>query len=206
MAANRVMAQAFLLLMAALLRFSYAAVYKVGGSAGWTTIGNIDYKQWAATKTFKLGDIIGEFLLLSLVCVRFPIAVLVFEYNAQFHNVMRVTHPMYKACNTSAPLATFTTGNDSISITTKGHHFFFCGVPGHCQSGQKVDINVLRMSETAPASAPSEPTTAATSVPSASVPSPSASTAISPKGSRGSFGKLCFAMAGLVILVSSGLH
>ncbi|KAJ6430032.1 hypothetical protein OIU84_021445 [Salix udensis] len=61
----------------------------------------------------------------------------VFEYNAQFHNVMRVTHAMYKACNTSAPLATYTTGNDSITIKTRGHHFFFCGVPGHCQAGQK---------------------------------------------------------------------
>ncbi|GMI69953.1 hypothetical protein like AT5G26330 [Hibiscus trionum] len=173
------MAQAYLILMASLLQFSHASVYKVGDSAGWTTIGNIDYKQWAATKTFKLGDII------------------IFEYNAQFHNVMRVTHSMYKACNTSAPLATYTTGNDSINITTKGHHFFFCGVPGHCQAGQKVDINVLRMSETAPASAPSGPTTAI-SVPSASVPSPSASTAISLKASKGSFSKLCLAMAAFV--------
>ncbi|KAE8694859.1 Stellacyanin [Hibiscus syriacus] len=183
MASKRVMAQASLLLMVAFLRFSHAAVYKVGDSAGWTTIGNIDYKQWAATKTFKLGDII------------------IFEYNAQFHNVMRVTHPMYRACNTSAPLATYTTGNDSINISTKGHHFFFCGVPGHCQAGQKVDINVLRISETAPASAPSEPTTA-TSVPSVSVPSPSASTAISLKASRGSFAKLCLAMVGFVVFLS----
>lgn len=36
-----------------------AAVYKVGDSAGWTTIGNVDYKKWAATKTFSLSDVIG---------------------------------------------------------------------------------------------------------------------------------------------------
>ncbi|KAJ0093188.1 hypothetical protein Patl1_25396 [Pistacia atlantica] len=41
-----------------LLKVSNAAVYKVGDSGGWTTIGNIDYKQWAATKTFQLGDTI----------------------------------------------------------------------------------------------------------------------------------------------------
>ena len=45
----------------AVVHVSNAAVYKVGDSAGWTTIGNIDYKQWAATKTFKVGDIIRKF-------------------------------------------------------------------------------------------------------------------------------------------------
>ncbi|KAL6971481.1 hypothetical protein U1Q18_031158 [Sarracenia purpurea var. burkii] len=41
---------------------SIAAVYKVGDSAGWTTIGNVDYKQWAALKTFQVGDIIRFYL------------------------------------------------------------------------------------------------------------------------------------------------
>uniref|UniRef100_A0A803Q2B7 Phytocyanin domain-containing protein n=2 Tax=Cannabis sativa TaxID=3483 RepID=A0A803Q2B7_CANSA len=108
------------------LKLSMAAVYKVGDSSGWTTIGNVDYKLWSATKNFQVGDIIK------------------FEYNAQFHNVMRVTHAMYKTCNASLPLETYTTGNDSITITTQGHHFYMCGVPGHCQGGQKVDINVPR--------------------------------------------------------------
>ncbi|KAK3184534.1 hypothetical protein Dsin_031820 [Dipteronia sinensis] len=39
-------------------QISSAAVYKVGDSAGWTTIGNVDYKMWAATKDFQVGDII----------------------------------------------------------------------------------------------------------------------------------------------------
>ncbi|KAH1089421.1 hypothetical protein J1N35_016678 [Gossypium stocksii] len=167
----------------ALLQFSHAAVYKVGDSAGWTSIGNLDYKQWSATKTFQVGDIIR------------------FEYNAQFHNVMRVTHPMYKACNASAPLATYTTGNDTINITTKGHHYFICGAPGHCQAGQKVDINVLRTSETAPTTAP-EGSTAA-SVPFASSPAPSPSSGISLRASKGSLiTRLCLAMAGFAVFVS----
>lgn len=37
-----------------------ASVYKVGDTAGWTTIGNVDYKQWAALKNFKLGDVIRK--------------------------------------------------------------------------------------------------------------------------------------------------
>ncbi|KAK4434018.1 Mavicyanin [Sesamum alatum] len=134
------------------------AVHKVGDSSGWTTIGNVDYRQWAAAKTFQLGDII------------------VFEYNPQFHNVMQVTHAEYKACNASSPIATHTTGNDSITINTHGHHFFVCGVPGHCQAGQKVDINVLR----SPSPAPSPSGPLPSPVPGFTLPAPSPSNAASP--------------------------
>lgn len=103
-----------------------------------------------------------------------------FEYNPQFHNVMRVTHSMYRACNASAPLATYTTGNDSITITRKGHHYFFCGVPGHCQAGQKVDINVLRTTATAPTPSAFPPP----SVPATKAPGPSSSTAASLRDSN----------------------
>ena len=65
--AERFVAQALLVVMAALLQLCHAAVYKVGDSAGWTTIGNIDYKQWAATKTFQVGDIIRKFPLSSAI-------------------------------------------------------------------------------------------------------------------------------------------
>ncbi|XP_007034708.2 PREDICTED: mavicyanin [Theobroma cacao] len=184
--AERVVAQALLLVMAASLQLSHAAVYKVGDSGGWTSIGNIDFKQWAATKTFQVGDIIH------------------FEYNAQYHNVMRVTHPMYRACNATAPLATYTTGNDTITITTKGHHYFLCGVPGHCQAGQKVDINVLRISETAPTPSPSG-LSPPPSFPSVGIPAPSPSKATSLKASKGSFSKLGLAMAAFAVFVS-GFH
>nr|GMD88320.1 mavicyanin-like [Ipomoea batatas] len=132
---------------------SMGAVYKVGDAAGWTTIGNVDYKLWSATKTFQVGDVI------------------VFEYNPQFHNVMQVTHPMYQTCNASSPIATHTTGNDSITINTHGHHFFLCGVPGHCQNGQKLDINVLRAAVVS-SSSPTQSPTASTTAP-APAPSPS---------------------------------
>lgn len=94
----------------------------------------------------------------------------VFEYNPQFHNVMQVIHAEFKACNATSPISTHTTGNDSITINTHGHHFFLCGVPGHCQTGQKVDINVLR----APSVGPSPPRRPSP-VPVATVPAPSPS-------------------------------
>ncbi|XP_004496752.1 mavicyanin-like [Cicer arietinum] len=163
------------------MQISYAAVYKVGDSSGWTTLGNIDYKKWSATKNFQIGDTI------------------IFVYSAQFHNVMRVTHPMYKSCNASSPIATFTTGNDSIKITNHGHHFFFCGVPGHCQAGQKVDINVLKVSEAASAPNPSSSALAspATVPASINVPAPSPSNAAKLKfiGLKRVFGVIIMGLA-----------
>ncbi|EEF45378.1 mavicyanin [Ricinus communis] len=185
-----------LLTVMALFQAINGTVYKVGDAGGWTSIGNLDYKQWAATKTFKVGDVI------------------VFKYNSQFHNVMRVTHAMYKACNASAPLATYTTGNDSITIKNRGHHYFFCGVPGHCQGGQKVDINVPRSDEelsptpSASASASASTSTptsssAATSppVPAAKVPGPSPNGAVSFKLLNSPFGSLALAMPLFIIFL-----
>ena len=96
-----------------------------------------------------------------------------FEYSSQFHNVMRVTHAMYRSCNASVPLETFSTGNDSYTVKTKGHHFFMCGVPGHCQAGQKVDINVPRnLTSIAPS-----PSALASPTVSAAAPTPSTAAA-----------------------------
>lgn len=53
---------AVVLVVMAALKVSHAAVHKVGDSAGWTTIGGVDYKKWAASKTFHVGDVISEFL------------------------------------------------------------------------------------------------------------------------------------------------
>ncbi|KAJ6431407.1 hypothetical protein OIU84_018815 [Salix udensis] len=52
-------AVALLTAMTLMLELIHAAVYKVGDSAGWTTSGNVDYKQWSATKTFQVGDVIS---------------------------------------------------------------------------------------------------------------------------------------------------
>ncbi|RDX90020.1 hypothetical protein CR513_28161 [Mucuna pruriens] len=170
-----------LFIVMAIVQVSYAAVYKVGDSAAWTTLGTIDYRKWAATKNFQIGDTI------------------IFEYNATFHNVMQVTHAMYKSCNTSSPIATFTTGNDSINITKQGHHFFFCGVPGHCQAGQKVDINVLVASAVAPTpSALASPT-----VPLSNVPAPSPNNAAPLIPLKGAFGMMDLAMPILSLAFSS---
>ncbi|KAM1104019.1 hypothetical protein ACFX2I_012408 [Malus domestica] len=160
----------------AVLEMSSAAVYKVGDSAGWTTFGNVNYKQWAASKTFQLGDVIR------------------FEYNPQLHNVIRVTHAMYRSCNASLPLDSYTTGNDTITITTRGHYFYMCGVPGHCQAGQKVDINAMRHPSSA---APTPSALAPPTVPAPHAPTPGPSIAAPLQSLKGNFGLL-----GLTLVVS----
>ncbi|XP_016515757.1 mavicyanin-like [Nicotiana tabacum] len=98
-------------------------VYSVGDSAGWTG-SNTDYHMWASTKTFQVGD------------------TLVFQYNQQLHNVVRVSLSDFHSCNAGNPIVTYSSGNDSITIVGPGHYYYICGFRGHCQAGQKLDIRV----------------------------------------------------------------
>ncbi|XP_015694694.2 mavicyanin-like [Oryza brachyantha] len=136
-----------------------AAVYEVGDKAGWTIMGNPNYGSWAASKKFRLGDIV------------------VFTYNKQFHNVMAVSKADYKNCDASKPIATWSTGNDSVVLNATGHHYFLCGFPGHCAIGQKVDVRVATSgrSSDAPSGAPSTapaPASGSSESPAAAAPSP----------------------------------
>ncbi|KAM0943651.1 putative Blue (type 1) copper binding protein [Dioscorea sansibarensis] len=135
-------------------RPSQGKVYKVGDSSGWTIIGNVNYTAWASSKNFQVGDTI------------------VFEYNKQFHNVLEVKGADFSTCKTASPLASFTTGNDSILIKQAGHRYFICGFPGHCAGGQKVEIMVHKL-----ASSSAAPPTSSAVVPSTS---PGASASSSP--------------------------
>ncbi|GJN11309.1 hypothetical protein PR202_ga29490 [Eleusine coracana subsp. coracana] len=159
-AARRALAVAAAVMM--LAGVASAVVYEVGDKAGWTIMGNPNYAAWAASKKFHLGDTV------------------VFTYLKQFHNVMAVSKSGYKNCDTSKPIATWSTGNDSVVLNTTGHHYFLCGIPGHCSAGQKVDINVLA-SSAAPSESPSMAPSPAGTEPS-SAGSGSAAAAPSPKG------------------------
>ncbi|XP_044494629.1 stellacyanin-like [Mangifera indica] len=127
---------AFLMIITA-FQVSFATVYKVGDSAGWTlpSIGQVNYTKWASNKTFHVGD------------------VLVFTYDILYHNVERVTQKNYGSCNATSPIASYSTGNDSITLKKIGHKYFICGVDDHCQMGMKIDINVTTISPAAPPTA-----------------------------------------------------
>lgn len=63
------------LALAGMAATSSAAVYKVGDTAGWTILGNINYADWASKQTFHVGDIIGKFLLF---CSKFSFRIYIF--------------------------------------------------------------------------------------------------------------------------------
>ncbi|KAI3861101.1 hypothetical protein MKW92_043805 [Papaver armeniacum] len=92
----------------------------------------------------------------------------------QLLNTKRWASHSSEISSTTSPLATYTTGNDFIQI--KGddtHYYFFCGVPGHCKNGQKVDIQVstsLGQATKSRSSCYSNPCTSAPSTPTPSFP------------------------------------
>ncbi|KAL3849871.1 hypothetical protein ACJIZ3_011753 [Penstemon smallii] len=116
----------FLFILLALMRSYEGAVYKVGDSAGWSIIGNVDYNKWASSKNFRVGDI------------------LLFEYDPLYHNVRQVSRSDFHSCDSTSPIATYSTGNDSITIRSPGHYYYICSFLGHCQAGQKVDVRVTK--------------------------------------------------------------
>ncbi|ESQ51694.1 hypothetical protein EUTSA_v10017853mg [Eutrema salsugineum] len=116
---------ASLLVLVALLGVAVGGtVHKVGDSNGWTMMG-VDYEAWASSRTFKVGDS------------------LVFEYNNEYHDVTQVTPNNFELCEPSNPLTTYQTGSDTVKLTKPGVQNFICGVPGHCDAGQKLQIHVL---------------------------------------------------------------
>ncbi|XP_024374033.1 stellacyanin [Physcomitrium patens] len=71
-----------------------------------------------------------------------PGDVLVFQYSAAAHNVLTLaTKANYDNCVKTSPLNTTSTGNDAL-VVKAGGNYFICGIPTHCESGQKVAVNV----------------------------------------------------------------
>uniref|UniRef100_A0A0E0INP4 Phytocyanin domain-containing protein n=1 Tax=Oryza nivara TaxID=4536 RepID=A0A0E0INP4_ORYNI len=140
---------------AMLVGMASAATYNVGEPGGaWDLTTN--YTNWVAQKRFHPGDQI------------------VFKYSAQRHDVVEVNKAGYDSCSTSTSIATHTTGNDVIPLTSTGTRYFVCGFPGHCTTtgtgNMKIQIDVVQAdSSSAPApvattTPPSPPSSAATSL------------------------------------------
>ncbi|KAG9157450.1 hypothetical protein Leryth_010295 [Lithospermum erythrorhizon] len=161
----------FLAVILIICGVSNAAVFTVGDSRGWTTVGHINYKTWAASKEFHVGDTI------------------LFEYPKEFHNVVRVTHENFNTCNGTSPYQVWNSGNDSFTIQNSGHYFFISTLlENQCEEGQKVDI---RVPKTPPpkASPPQSPATSPSGnvaplpPPSSSAPAPAPAPPLPPPSS-----------------------
>ncbi|KAM0862620.1 hypothetical protein ACQ4PT_045138 [Festuca glaucescens] len=144
---------------AAVLGTALGASYTVGTPRGsWDLQTN--YVQWTSNMKFLRGDQV------------------LFRYSRTAHNVVEVSKADYAACSTSSPIASFQTGNDIVPLTAAGSRYFICGVPGHCDAGMKVRINVVEATPSGSTGAPSPvspraPTPAVAPMPSAKAPSTS---------------------------------
>lgn len=127
-----------------------ASFYEVGDTHGWTTKMGVDYyKTWSSSKTFYVGDS------------------LIFEYEKDLDNVMEVSFIDYESCNPNHALATYRSQYKAVSLNRTGHYYFICGVPGRCESGQKLDVLVM------PASLQNTPTVQPNNPSPSSNPNPS---------------------------------
>ncbi|KAF8403445.1 hypothetical protein HHK36_011549 [Tetracentron sinense] len=83
----------------------------------------------------------------------------VFKYPVGVHNVFKVNGTGFKECIVPPTTEALTTGNDVITLATPGNKWYICGVAKHCvDGGQKLSITVLS-GWSAPAPAPSSPST-----------------------------------------------
>ncbi|KAH7281804.1 hypothetical protein KP509_36G063600 [Ceratopteris richardii] len=144
---------AVMLVLSSCMDQAHAATHRVGGSQGWDL--SVDYASWAAGQSFTVGD------------------VLFFPYTKTEHDVVVVDKAGYAACSAEKPIASLNNGNDNITLSAAGTHYYICSVVGHCSGGMKLAVTVA-------AGAPSpKPTAVPTAVPSPS-PSPSPSPFSSP--------------------------
>ncbi|XP_075639856.1 mavicyanin-like [Castanea sativa] len=168
-----------LLSFLALIEVSFGVVYEVGDSRGWTNDSNFDYKSWASTKEFRVGDTIR------------------FVYNPIENNVMLVSYENYKSCNSTDPKFVRISGNDSFPITKPGHYYYICGVPGHCEDGQKVDIRVPKTPSPTPKSSPSPSLSPS--------PSPSEGHAPAPAPSKSSPSSIQYHLLAFQLFIATGV-
>ncbi|RID47808.1 hypothetical protein BRARA_I04374 [Brassica rapa] len=159
-----------------------SSLHKVGGSAGWTTLGNVDYQKWTSSDIFTPGDS------------------LLFVYNTQFHNVKQVSRRDFLSCNATSALATYNSGSDTVALKKPGHYYFLCGFPGHCQAGQKLHVLVVATSTASPSLSPDLSPAPSPSI--GSSPSPSPATASEDSAQNGAISvSLSTAMSGVVVFV-----
>ncbi|RID54040.1 hypothetical protein BRARA_G01393 [Brassica rapa] len=93
-----------------------ARVYKVGDSEGWT----------AKDEEFHVRDS------------------LVFEYDPNINDVTHVSGALkYELCDYSSPKVVYNTGQDIVTLTEPGLHYFITSNQAQCVLGQKLEVLVI---------------------------------------------------------------
>lgn len=74
----------------------------------------------------------------SCLCSR----VAAFNYDPSFHNVVVVDVRGYRTCTASSKSRIYRSGKDRLKLL-EGRHYFICNIPGHCEEGMKIEVDVL---------------------------------------------------------------
>lgn len=114
------------------------------------------------------------------------------------HDVAVVTEQQYDACTKVTNVSS--TSPVTITLTAPGNHYYICTIGTHCQSGQKLEIEVQAANATTPAGSPPSTNTTGSPPPSStttngttqSAPPPSSASSFAPLGA------LCATMSLLV--------
>ncbi|KAH7546346.1 umecyanin [Ziziphus jujuba] len=110
--------------------------YEVGGSLGWVVPPNTTYyKEWAADKTFVVGDSLS------------------FNWTGT-HDVAEASKTQYENCE--KPSIKFSSSG-VLELTKEGPLYFLCTIGDHCNSGQKLEINVSASNSTTPSTPSASP-------------------------------------------------
>ncbi|XP_059291262.1 cucumber peeling cupredoxin-like [Lycium ferocissimum] len=156
------------LLVASLVQDAAAqTVHVVGDNLGWIIPSNgaAAYTNWAAGKTFRVGD------------------TLVFNFMTDRHDVLQVKKSSFDGCNSQNAIGNpIMTGPANVTLDSAGDHYYICTFGRHCQNGQKLAITVSSSGTpganppTPFAAGPSGANSPNPSNPTTTVPSPSSST------------------------------
>ncbi|KAL3693077.1 hypothetical protein R1sor_006728 [Riccia sorocarpa] len=125
-----------------------AETFNVGGAINWTINPNFNYTVWAKNTSAMVGDS------------------LLFTYNAESHDVKKVTAEQYATCDEKNYLELWNSGADTILLNSSGTWYFLCSKPQHCSLGQKLSIDVASSRSKAASSPSPSPSSTASLLPS----------------------------------------
>ncbi|CAI9107832.1 OLC1v1007300C1 [Oldenlandia corymbosa var. corymbosa] len=123
----------FMVLMAIYVVFVNYSYYEGGDVVGenWNSGRSIDYQWWS----IGVGDSIRKYTS-PFVAQDGKMVKCYNCYDPGFSNDLVQVRGIseYDSCNTENPIATYTSGEDNITIKHPGHYFFICGFdPDHCK-------------------------------------------------------------------------
>ncbi|KAI3936217.1 hypothetical protein MKW92_043569 [Papaver armeniacum] len=97
----------------------------VGDATGWSiqaVQAKYNYTVWSMNRYFILNDTL--------------------RFAGHTSDVLEVNSDDYRLCNSKSPLATYTAGNDIVTLSKPGRRYFISGNYADCNNGLKVVIGV----------------------------------------------------------------